>query len=337
MSDLAGSGAGRIGRYFTVVSALPATVFVSYVYLLLRTGAPSEPVDWSKAVDFDPAGLAVLSIGALVLALALNPLQFPLIQLFEGYWGSSRLAVELALIRTAHHRRRRRALLRRHGSSRRDNDADPRLRYDVTTDELRDEIAADESQRELASYPEPEPGRELPTRLGNVLRRYEDAIARPYGLDPLVSVPRLAMVAGQAETDYVQNQRVQMELALRTSFLALLASGVTIVVMCRNGVWLLLASVPYAVAYLSYRGAVALAHEYGVSLAVLTDLSRFTLYERLHLPHPPDTSAERTVNESLMGLFRMDADERVTYERPEPPSAWPPMTTPDPAPPATPE
>ncbi|GAA2704457.1 hypothetical protein [Actinoplanes palleronii] len=337
-TDVVSSGAGRIGRYFSVVSALPATVFVSYLYLLFRTGAPTEPVDWSKATDFDPAGLAALGIGALVLALALNPLQFPLIQLFEGYWGSSRLAVELALIRTIHHRQRRRTLIRRHGKARPGlTGRDPRRRYSASPDEIRAGMTADEIQRELAAYPEPDLGRELPTRLGNVLRRYEDAIARPYGLDPLVTVPRLVMVAGQPEIDYVQNQRVQMELALRTSFLALLATLVTVVVMSSNGAWLLLAAAPYSVAYLSYRGAVALAHEYGMSLAVLTDLGRFALYERLHLPHPPNTLAERQLNRSLMELFRMNDSAWLTYERPESPAAGTPAPPSDRTPPDAPE
>jgi hypothetical protein len=80
----AGSGAGRVGRYFTVVSALPAAVFLSYVYLLAKTGAWSGPVNWSAFADVNLADVAVLGIGAFVLALALNPLQFVLIQLFEG-------------------------------------------------------------------------------------------------------------------------------------------------------------------------------------------------------------------------------------------------------------
>jgi len=85
----AGSGAGRIGRYFTVVSALPAAVFVSYVFLLAKTGAWSGPIHWSAFTDVDLAEVAVLGIASFVVALALNPLQFVLIQLFEGYWGPS--------------------------------------------------------------------------------------------------------------------------------------------------------------------------------------------------------------------------------------------------------
>ncbi|WP_433320191.1 hypothetical protein [Micromonospora chersina] len=326
-TDVISSGAGKVGRYFTVVSALPAAVFVSYVYLLLRAGAPAKPMDWSRVAQFHPEQLAVVVLITLVLALAINPMQFPLIQLFEGYWGTSALAVELALIRTAHHRRRRQALLQRHqaASPADENVIYQRMQNDAPLSNLRAGIIADEAQRQLTGYPGPELGRELPTRLGNVLRRYEDAIARPYGLDPLVSVPRLAMVANEREVDYVQNQRVQLELALRTAFFALLATPLTVGLMCRNGMWLLLAAAPYAVAFFAYRGAVALAHEYGVSLSVLTDLSRFTLYERLRLPEPVNTLDERDNNRAVMALFRMNDNTSVTYRSVPSPTDSPPQ------------
>ena len=83
--DVVGAGAGKIGRYFTIVSALPSTVFVCYLYLLVKATNWFGPVDWSQVSDFQPQDLAILGVAALVLALALNPLQFPLVQMFEGY------------------------------------------------------------------------------------------------------------------------------------------------------------------------------------------------------------------------------------------------------------
>ena len=84
-----------------------------------------------------------------------------------------------------------------------------------------------------------------------------------------------------------------MELALRTSFLSMLASVVTLVLLWRHGWWLLVALFPYAIAYLAYRGAVAVAHEYGTALAVMVDLNRFALYDRLRVKLPTDIDEER--------------------------------------------
>ncbi len=312
------SGAAKVGRYFTVVSLLPATVLVVYVYGLVQIGG-SDRVRWSALADINLAEVLLASFGAVVIALALNPLQFALIQVMEGYWGTSRLAVELATARTMYHRRRK--------SNLEDGDQLPAqwlgkdttlaLRSESAPPELvRAAIVAAESRRALASYPQ-YLDEVMPTRLGNVLRRYERLVGRAYELDPITAVPRLAMVGGEREIGYVQNQRVQLELAIRTTFVALLAALTTVLVMWRHGLWLLLALVPYTVAFLAYRGAVAVAHEYGTSVAVLTELSRFDLYARLHLPHPNTTADERITNATLRKVFD-HRQETLAYQKPPP-------------------
>lgn len=312
-----GGGAGKIGRYFTVVSALPAAVFVSYMYLLLQTGALTGPVRWSALAQFHPEHLVVLGIAALVLALALNPLQFTLIQLVEGYWGTSALARELMVVRTMHHRRRRQKLSARQSAATMAVADLKQLQLSnqvLEIERLRQVIIAAEAQRLRGSYPEG-PDEVLPTRLGNVLRRYETGAGRRYGVDPLVAVPRLAMVADDRELSYVENQRVQLELAIRTASLAFAASIITVLVMSRHGLWIGLALAPYAVACLTYRGAVAVAHEYGTSLAVLIDLSRFALYDRMRIPSPPDSAVETLDNAALMNVFRFAGGPPLRYTR----------------------
>ncbi|MFD0523010.1 hypothetical protein [Paractinoplanes durhamensis] len=143
----------------------------------------------------------------------------------------------------------------------------------------------------------------LPTSLGNVLRSYESRVGRPYGIEAIRTIPRLAMVAGERETAYMENQRTQLELAVRTSLLSLLGAVVTVLFFWRHGWWLLLALVPYTVAYLTYRGAVALAEEYGMSMAVMVDVSRFRLYDTLRLPSPRGHDAEVAQNAALMDVF----------------------------------
>lgn len=319
----AGAGGSRIGRYFTIVSALPAAVFVAYVYLLVKSGARSGPVDWRSAVAVNLADVAILGVASFVLALTMNPLQFVLIQLFEGYWGTSRPAEHLAVARIAYHRHRRRSLYEQARMA-----TDLALTDDGPTASLRRQVRRDESLRAYRSYPDRERDI-LPTRLGNVLRQYETSIGRQYGLDLLTVVPRLAMVGGEREIAYVTNQRIQLELALRTSFLALIAAPTTLVFMSRHGPWLLLALIPYAIAYLAYRGAVAVAHEYSASLAVLVDLGRFTLYRRVGVVDPESIDEERRTNRDLMRLFRSEHNaERVVYR---------PSSEPVPAEPAVPE
>jgi hypothetical protein len=322
VAETVGTLSGRIGRYFNIVSSLPSAVFVSYVFLLVSSGAWSGPVRMSDALaKIDLKQAALLALLSFVAALALHPLQFSIIQLFEGYWGTSALARQLAVVRTRHHRRRLTALRRASGEAR------LRLREleDLTgavwshaADRLLPEVVRqDESDREWQSYPESV--REvLPTRLGNVLRRYEQQAGAAYGIQAIAAVPRIGMVAGEKEVIYVQDQRLQLELAVRTAFLALLAAAVTVLFMWRHGLWMLLALGPYALGYLSYRGAVVVAHEYGTALAVLIELNRFTLYERLRQPQPGDSVRERKSNDSLMRAFAHDRNVRLVYAPPAP-------------------
>lgn len=322
-------GASVIGRYFTVVSLVPSSVFVAYVVLLVRSGAwNGEDVAFAHAIGgLGLKDLALFSAASLLLALALHPLQFALIQAFEGFWGTSRLATRLALANIRRHRRRATSLHRAAveermaAHPRSPNQRTPEPPYARRQRATKAQVAAllrsSEAWRLYGTYPH-QLESVMPTRLGNVLRRYEILAGATYGLDSMASVPRLLQVADGRDVAYVQNQRMQMELALRTCVLALVASAVTLTFMWGHGPWLFLGLAPYAVAYLTYRGAVVVAHEYGTSLAVLIDLNRFALYDRMHLPMPDNLKEERGNNMLLMDVLRLDnveIDKRMAKAR----------------------
>ncbi|XVS61910.1 hypothetical protein ACQPYE_27010 [Actinosynnema sp. CA-299493] len=318
------SGTHRIGRYFTVVSALPSAVFVSYVYLLLASGAWSGPVRFGDAVrDLDLKAGVLLAILSFTAAVALHSLQYTLIQLLEGYWGRSRVGQILAVLRINHHRSLSKEMVDEileadevvGGGSR-----EPDMRNRV----LLARVRRREANRLLASYPLNE-NDFLPTRLGNVLRRYEMSSGSPYGIGMIPAIPRMAMVADERGVQYVSDQRTQLELAVRIAVLGMLAAMITVAVMWRHGVWLLLALIPYAVAYFAYKGAIVVAHEYGTALTVMIELNRFSLYERLHLKLPESITSERELNAGLMSLLRstLPTDRDIDYEHPPPPLQFP--------------
>jgi hypothetical protein len=302
-------GFTSIGRYFTVVSLLPSAAFTAYIYLLFKTGAWGGAVNWSAAVkQFNIDDAALLTIASFVIALAMHPLQFALTQLLEGYWGAGSGSRQIALLRIAYHRRRCQLLENRATAAASALEQLPPHERpngeDASLDALDAFLVNYESQRLRADYPE-EIQDIRPTRLGNVLRRYEASAGSTYGLEAIPSVPRLAVVAQPPELDYLQSQRMQMDLAVRTSVLAMAATLITVAVMFRHQAWLLVALVPYAVAYSAYRGAVTVAGEYGTALAVLIEVSRFSLYERLRLPLPKNLGEERDQNKDLMKAFRL--------------------------------
>jgi hypothetical protein len=94
-----------------------------------------------------------------------------------------------------------------------------------------------------------------------------------------------------------------MDLSVRVSLMSALACAVSALFLWDNGAWLLLALVPYAATYLSYRGAVITAAHYGTAICALIALNRSQLYERLRVPQPATLASEVALNKSLEGLF----------------------------------
>lgn len=132
-------------------------------------------------------------------------------------------------------------------------------------------------------------------------------------------MPYLARVAKPEDMAYVNDQRSQMDLAVRMSVTAMFACLLTVIMLWRGGLWLLIALLPFLVAYLAYRGAVVAAGQYGRAVAVVIALNRFALYERLHLPLPVSAGAERQAARSLGDLMDYSDTFVATYRHPAAP------------------
>jgi hypothetical protein len=297
LADLTAGTRQTIGQYFSVVSMVPSLLFVVYVFFLVRSGAWSHSPTWATAmsdlVSVGIGGLAILIILGIALGLGFHPIQFALVQLLEGYWGTNLIARRLRTARIAHHRNRASAL----------------EDMDVEGDR--------EAGRLLMQYPR-DPSLIMPTRLGNVLRRYETLAGRQYELKVLTILPHVALAARGEDARYLYDQRTQLDLAVRMCFTALLAGATSVVFLWRDGAWLLIALIPGGFAYLAYRGAVVSAREYGIAMMTLIDLNRFSFYERFHLPIPQNIEEERAINRRLMQLLEANSKHVfIRYAHPQ--------------------
>lgn len=311
------SGTGKaIGRYFSVVSVLPSVLLVIYVFLLFSSDSWQHPPDWHAAFaalsHLGLAGAAVLAVSGIVVALVLHPLQFSMVQLLEGYWGPGWLAQQIRVSRIHRHRKRwlwlndaiakaettLDRLKRRNDPSLNGLEVDERLNLTVELMSQRDEAI-----RSKLRYPE-KPAHMMPTRLGNMLRRYEILAGAPYELDAPTVLPCLALVAPSRHLDYLNDQRSALDLAVRTSMTSAIACFVTVVFLWHSGLWLLVALIPYGVAYAAYRGSVIAAESYGITMSAIIALNRFVLYDYMHMQPPSTTNRERMMNKKLMALLR---------------------------------
>jgi hypothetical protein len=263
-------------------------------------------------------------VSGIAIALVLHPLQFGMVQLLEGYWGPGWLAQQIRVARIRRHRKRRLWL----------NDtvatADASLNKGRTDGldldqwhDLRVKLLSQsaEGARSELSYPK-DPDHIMPTRLGNILRRYEILSGAAYGLDTPTVLPCLALVAPPTHLDYLNDQRSALDLAVRTSITSAIACLVTVLFLWHSGLWLLVSLIPYGITYAAYRGSVIAAGSYGIAMSAVITLNRFALYEYMHMARPSSTARERDMNKTLTYLLRdYDDEASLKYRYPRSPES----------------
>jgi hypothetical protein len=329
--DAALSAGQRVGRYFTLVSLIPAIFLVLWTYVLIASGAPASPSVHNVEValsHWSVAKVAGIILVSFAIATILHPLQLITTRLLEGYWGTMPVAMAAMNVRIVHHRKRKRGLLEKAANNqdiwteecRRILQGQPGYRPEWEADQdklkmrlenilksergdplMRRAVAAQEALRRVNTYPSDH--RILPTQLGNALRSFEDSAGRQYGLNAIRISPHLHLIAPDWHRNYLMDAREAMDSTIRICTVGLVATALTVGVLYSQGVWLLWALVPYAVSYLAYRGAVSAAQAYGGVVETAIDLNRFRLYTELGLDLPRDTVEERENNQRLMDIL----------------------------------
>jgi hypothetical protein len=315
--DVGVNAAQSVGRYFSILSFFPAVIYAAYTYILVAAQSWSRPPDWSRAIHslehLGVGGVAFLLIAGFGLGLAIHPLQFAVVQFFEGYWGVNPSFLNLRAERIIRYQRQYEKI---------DDMATLSSDYIDDLDELAkgtvgqpamkitpahrvtSENRVDEANRFLDSNAPHADRFVMPTRLGNVLRKFELNAGNPYALDSIAVVPRVLLIAPDAHVNYVNDQRSQLDLAVRMVFMSLIATATTVFFLWPYPLWALIAIIPYSIAYISYRGSIVAARGYGSALKILIDLNRFALYEQLHVSLPNSNSEERWNNRQVTRLLK---------------------------------
>jgi hypothetical protein len=325
------SPAREVGRHFALVGALTTLVAALIPVTLVLAGAPGSRPDLSTAFQrlgqINLAQASVLAVTVVALGLVLYPLQFAATQLLEGYWGTSPWGRRAMTRSTLRHLERRRTLTIMHredGWSTEDNDESLRnldsfeeylatsgllseeLLFAINADRQRvlqnalpHRIAMQEAGRLLGRYPS-DPRDMMPTRLGNVLRRYERLAGEPYGLDAVNVVGPLVQVVSPTLREYHDDARSELDLLVRMVGVLGLCSASSLALLWQYDVWLLVPLTTAFLTYIAYRGTVSSAEAYGEALVVLIALGRERLYAAMHVGFPRDTEHEVLRNEKLM-------------------------------------
>lgn len=310
---------------------VPSFFLVLWIYLLLG----SHPWDGAPDVTFlssiTPLGFAGLGVALVLISIAVavitHPLQFLAVQMLEGYWGPGSIARAWQERRISSHLARRRSLEVAKASS---GEAIEDLSVDLAhlangevdwatiVDAraqgplLSAQVSFSSADAALQQYP-PLHAAVMPTRLGNVLRRYESLAGSAISLPLIDWANHIGMVAKASDTNYVQDQRNGMDLAVRMTVTCLAMFVTSFALLWPHGFWLLVALVPLIGAWLSYRGAIVAADSYGRALTAWLHLNRFRLYEALNLSPITDADQERTQNKALAALVEGKPEFRSRY------------------------
>ena len=320
IADVSAGAAQVIGRYFSVISVIPSSLYVTFVYVLIASGSWRHPPDWTHAFAslerVGIGGFAFLALFSIGLGVFIHPIQFATVQLLEGYWGTGPIAQKIRTQRILHYQAHCRELNRKRNTAR-NTLADWHKRKVPATlasqTPLRSEY--DEARRVRSSFFPPSLDQVMPTRLGNALRRVESQAGRQYGLDALQVVPHILLIAPASHVDYVNDQRSQLDLAVRMTLISAAASATALLFLWPYRLWALVAVIPYALAYLSYRGSVVAAGHYGAAIDNLINLDRFALYEQFHLQLPATGHDERIMNQNVRHLLEYCA-VAIDYQHP---------------------
>jgi hypothetical protein len=322
MTGLLSGARQAIGHYFSLVSFLPSVLLVVYCYALFNSKALSGPPDFDAVrhalATLNLGDVALLTLVSLAVGVVMHPLQYMIVQLAEGYWGLGTLSRRTREWAIGRHQHRRAAIVDLRNKAELVGSAlessgkpQPEIRREVLT-------MLHESHRLSGDYPD---STELvmPTRLGNVLRRYEVGAGAPFGLPASALLPLIGLVAPANELNYLNDRRAAMDLAVRTATVAGIAFVSTVAFFWDDGLWLLAALIPYAFTYLCYRGAIVQAHDYGNAMANIIAMNRFTLYDRLHLKLPDDAGEERDLHDRLRPMLDMRPLGTLAFTHSTPP------------------
>jgi hypothetical protein len=299
LTSLFGRATGLFDKRFILGLLLPCLAFIGVILALIAIayGWSAALGHWRQLSGGEQALAALAVLATVTFAALLLGIQLPtLTRFWEGYWYGPVGRHCAAAGRRLQLRRRRRL-----------DPSDPR-----------------DDMRRYYEFPV-DPGRILPTRLGNVLRAAESypGDEERYGVDAVFFWPRLYLVLPDQCRLALAEARASMEqMVVVTTFLAAAAPIAALIGLAGPlplAIWTSTTVGCLLSALLSYRSAVGAAITFGDLVRAAFDLYRRDLLRQLGLAPPETLGEERALWKAVsQQLYRRGADqpELLRFERP---------------------
>jgi hypothetical protein len=281
-------------RFFRV-AYLPTCACVVYLLVLIWAGAPSHRVHfgraWRTAAHLGIGEIVLLAIAITLIAVVVQPFQLSLVRVLEGDFPGADAARKFQVSRKARLARKRddaiaKAAKAAKAAGSAESTDSPTTRHALIQD------AGVASEQLRLRFPVPDQLVRA-TGLGNALAAVEDTTGAAYGLDAVVTWPRLYPLLSDQVRAAVDDSRDGLDAAARFAATGAVAAVATILLLApHSGWWTLLGLVPLGVAVVSYLAAITAAIGYGLAMQVAFDLHRFDLLRALRLVQPERQSGD---------------------------------------------
>jgi hypothetical protein len=293
---------GVLSRYFVVGFFMPWFFAMAALWQAASDGLlPNEFGRYGSGSQ-----LAIVAAVALLAALAASGLEYPSIQLLEGYPLEG--AKGKPILGKVYSR-----FLEGEGE-----------RFDSLVT-CRDDGDRREEDRSLAAwrldrfFPDSR-DRLLPTRLGNAVRAFEEHPYKRWSMDGVAMWPRVELMLSADEREPYTDAKIDFSVFLNATVAAVIVGCALLADEIANTPlpweWAWLYAIPFVIAYLAYRSMVGAAARWGSEVRACFDLHRLDLYTKYGLRRPVSPQDERTIARAL--------NRFVLYGSPIDPALWDP-------------
>jgi hypothetical protein len=296
------------------VGLFPTALAMAVITLFVLGNAPNEPLSIARAQEVGRSlgvgGGVALAVISAAISLTLQPLQFRLVQLMEGYWQSRLMAIPYRL-GIKYQRRRLQRMERRLATKPSSNDT-VRLARAAQRQLVKDSLYL-RMPREEAHL--------MPTALGNVLRAMEQRAGARYGIESISMWPRLHPVLPVEYSKGLEREVGQLDVSVRLA-VTWFCTGVGLlafiardpVAALTNRSWLWLIALVFFAGWLSYRAAIESALAHSGDVEVTFDVYRDLLLESARFVPAPSLQAEMQQFATLAKLYQAeDSDHGINF------------------------
>jgi hypothetical protein len=308
---------GHFSKSLILGTFLPVVVFI---ILTLFLASPLLPADWSflnhliAVESLSAQTVIIFSLAAILLSGLLYNLNIPLIRFYEGYpWKDSLVGKW----RTEHYQEQFDTACAQRSGMRIVLD---RLLATGSDDKRLSDFRVNFrriSQRVSYTFPNSRSS-VLPTRLGNVIRNFEDYPDRQYGMGAITLWPRLIAKIDKEYATVISDSKTSFDFMLNCSVLSAIAASLILVAGLGYAaptltgwvlaLWLLKICVFAVLSGLMYVWAIGRASAWGAEVKGAFDLYRWELLKQLGYDRTPTSVADERALWDKISIFMLYGD-----------------------------